>query len=233
LLEDVYDVPDKIYMWRDVPLTPEQKRMYKELRDFMTAEIADGQFVTATMKMTNVLRLHQLLCGHTVDEDGQEHEIPENRTSAILSILEDYDGKAIIWCSYDKDIRKVAEALAKEYGEAAVARYWGGNRATREDEERRFKTDPACLYMVATAAAGGRGHDWSVANLTIYHSSTPNLDDRDQSERRMDKVDKATKGTFIDIRARGTIDEKYILMLREKIDLAAAVTGDGYREWLI
>jgi hypothetical protein len=168
-----------------------------------------------------------------MDEDGTVHLIPEKRTSALLEQLEEYDGKAIIWCSYDLDIKKVAEALDKEYGKGSAAKFWGGNRTDREDEEKRFLCDERCRFMVATPAAGGRGRTWPVANLVVYYSSNNDLEQRAQSEERPKAVGKKTPIAYVDLIVPGSVDEKIIYALRNKINMAAVIDGDNYQEWLI
>jgi hypothetical protein len=232
LLEDCYDLPPKVYMTREVELTPEQKRVYSEMQKFATAALDDGKFVTATQVITQILRLHQVLCGHTVTEEGVRMSLPENRTQALLDLLEEYDGKAIIWCSYDADVQKVSEALRKTF-ECDVARFWGGNRSTREDEEKKFLNDPNCRFIVATAAAGGRGRTWMNADMVVYYSNTNDLEHRSQSEERPQGVGKTKSVAYVDLVVPGTVDEKIIKALRGKINLAATITGDNYREWLI
>jgi len=37
----------------------------------------------------------------------------------------------------------------------------------------------------------------------------------------------------VDIMAEGTVDEKIVQALRKKINLAAAVMGEAWREWLV
>lgn len=231
-LEDCYDLPPSTYSIREVKLTKEQERIYEELKTFASAELGKEKHVTATIVITKLLRLHQCLCGHTRDEEGGWHAIPENRTSELIELLEEYDGKAIIWCSYDHDVRKVAEALQKSF-KVKVARFWGGNKQTREEEERMFKTDPNCPYIVATPAAGGRGRTWDGANLVVYYSSTNDLEQRSQSEERPKGVDKKFPIQYVDLMARGTVEEKIIQALRDKIDIATLINGDNYKEWLV
>lgn len=233
-LDQVREAAPPVYAIREVAMTPEQKRIYTELKEFATSIIEADKHVTATVVITQMLRLHQLLCGHVTDDDtGEVHDIPENRTAELLRVLEDYDGKAIIWCSYEHDVRRVSERLVKEYGEKAVARFWGGNRDTREEEESRFKNDPACRFEVATPAAGGRGRTWSVADLHIFYSNINDLEHRSQAEERAEGVDKLVQATRIDLMVPGTVDEKIVHALRNKIDMASAITGDTYRSWLI
>lgn len=232
-LEDCYDMTEPTYAVRHVELTDEQKRIYNELKHFATAQLDAETFVSAQQVITQILRMHQVLCGHTSSEDGERHEIPENRTDALLSLLGEYDGKAIIWCSYDSDIRKVSAALEKEYGKGSVARFWGGNKSTREEEEKIFLNDPACRFIVATAAAGGRGRTWMCADLVVYYSNTQDLEHRAQSEERPKGVGKTRPIHYVDLMVPGTVDEKIVHALRKKINIAATISGDAYKEWLI
>jgi len=231
-LEDCYDLPPSIYTVREVELTEEQRRIYNELKEFATAKIEEMSHVTATIVIVQMLRMHQVLCGHVRDEKGQWHHIPEKRTDALIELLQEYDGKAIIWCSYDNDIQKVATSLAEEF-KCKVARFWGGNRETREEEEKQFKSDPNCRFIVATPAAGGRGRTWDCADLVIYYSSTNDLEHRSQSEERPKGVGKTKSIQYVDLLVPGTVDAKIIQALKKKIDMAATINGDTWREWII
>lgn len=232
-LEDCYDMPASDWSFRDVEMTGEQRAAYDEMRDWATAYLADGKAASASNVITQMLRLHQICCGHVVDEDGTLRKFPQNRTKELLSILRDYDGKAVIWCSYDANIVTVQEALEREFGKGTVARFWGGNVKTREAEEVEFKTNPAVRWMVGTPDAGGKGRDWSVADLTIYYSSRNNLDHRAQSEDRVKADGKTRTCSYVDLRIRGTVEEKIVEALREKMIMADVINGDNWREWLI
>lgn len=232
-LEDCFDLPPADYSFRDVEMHPDQERIYGDLREFMTAQLKEAKQVTAQNVITLMLRLHQVLCGHTRDENGDYVSIPEYRTASAVELLEDYDGKAIIWCSYDNDVRKIQAVLEKTFGDGSVARFWGGNRATREDEEKTFKKSPACRFMIATPDAGGRGRTWDNADLVVYYSSKNNLDHRMQSEERVKAVGKTRPVAYVDMRVRGTVEEKIIEALRNKIDIASVISGDDWMEWLI
>jgi hypothetical protein len=238
-LKDCYDLPPKIYETRDVELTHEQERIYKELREHATVELEEAVHVTATQACVLALRLHQVVCGHVGDEQGIRRTIPTNRLKAVLDILEEWDGdKAIIWCAYDQDIREVSMALGEAHGPGSVARFWGGNRSQREEDEARFLQDCKCKFMVATPQAGGRGRTWSVADLVIYHSNTQDLEAREQSEERAQGVDKTQSVLYVDLVGRfrdgsKTIDSAYLHSLRQKITMAALLMGDGWRDWVI
>lgn len=232
-LRDCADVPDHLYVTREVPLTAEQQRLYAQMDENATAEISSGVHMTATMAVTRALRMHQLCCGWAVDEEGTAHPVPENRTQAVVDLISDHEGKAIVWCSYVRDLEKVVAALTRELGPQAVAQFHGGNRREREAESTRFKTDPACEVMVATPSSGGRGRDWSEASLIAYFSNTDNLEHRDQSEERASSLSATNPVTVVDFAARDTVDWKIIYAMRKKLDLATVVLGDPPREWVV
>lgn len=232
-LKDVYDMPESIWIRREIALTPEQSRVYSELRDYATAKLSATEHVTATVVIAQIIRLQQVLLGHVVDEEGKLHYLPETRTEALLSILEETEGKAIIWAPFTETIRLIKETLIAHYGPECVAEFSGKNSATREVEEALFKTHPACRFMVATAAAGGRGRTWDMADLVIYFGNSYDLEHREQSEERPKKVGKNIPIAYIDLVAPNTVDEVILKVLRNKINVSAAIQGDGWREWII
>jgi len=217
---------------REVEMTAEQIKAYNEIKEFATTLLASGGHVTATVVIAQIVRMHQVLLGHTIDEEGVEHVLPEKRTAALLDLLQDYDGKAIIWCSYGHDVRKVSAALAKEF-ECSVAKFYGGNESTREAEELAFRTDPECRFMVATPDAGGKGRTWDVADLAVFYSNRDNLELRDQAEMRTMGKDKEHGVDNVDLVVPGTVDEKILQALRAKIDMAAVINGDNWRQWVV
>jgi hypothetical protein len=221
------------YSIEEVALTKQQKDIYNSMLAFGTAKLEGERYVTATIVIAQIMRLHQILCGWTKDEAGNVHSIPEYRTGKLIDVLDRGGGKAVVWCSYDDSIRKVSERLIEEYGKPAVARFWGGNVKTREADEHRFLNDPDCQFMVATPDAGGKGRTWDVADLVVYYSSTNDLEKRDQSEQRVQGVEKKRQCDYVDLITPNTIEMKILKALRGKINMATAITGDNYREWLL
>lgn len=231
--EECMDLPPKIYTRRDIELTPEQLRAYKSLKEDALAMLDAESFVSAQTVLVQLLRLQQIVCGHVVDDDGNEHDLPTNRIRDLLEVIEENSGKVIIWSRFRRDITKIVEALSDEYGSEAVAQYHGGNVKTRQDDVDRFINDPSCRFMISNAQSGGYGNTWIVANTVIYYSNDFDLEKRLQSEDRAHRGGQTKSVTYVDFVAAGTVEEKIIKALRNKMDLAAMVTGDNFKEWLI
>jgi len=242
LKSDCMDLPPKVYQTRDVELTPEQRRMYDEILRHATTEL-EGQHVVAKTVIAQMLRLHQVALGHCADNERHVFDVPSNRIDALIEVLEDHDGPAIIWSHYRFELDKIVWRLRKHFGPRSVAQFHGGNRGERDEEERRFLGgDAECDYMVSTQSAGGKGNTWVAQarevgrrpiGLMVYCSNSFDLEHRLQSEDRAHRRGQTGGLTLVDLIARGTVEERIVRALRQKIDLASAVTGEGWREWLV
>lgn len=234
LSKDCLDLPPLVYLpMTEVELTKEQRIIYNDLREFATAQLSAEAHVTATMVITRNMRLQQVLCGFTVDEDGNEHDIPSNRGAAMLRVLEEHAGKAIIWFPFHRPLQRMADALRKVYGPGSVAEFHGKNKATRGEDERRFLGDPACRFMLSTEAAGGRGNTWIVATLMWFFANDYNLELRMNAEKRFHRHGQTLPCAIGDFMTRGTNEMRPVQALRDKLDMASIIVGDGYKEWLI
>ena len=90
LKEDCLDLPDKVYMKRSVPLTPEQLKAYVEMKKHALTEL-EGSQTTAASALAQMIRLHQITCGHLATDDGEVRPLKNNRINELLNILEEVD----------------------------------------------------------------------------------------------------------------------------------------------
>jgi hypothetical protein len=232
--DEVLDLLPKIYKFWDVDLTPEQSQIYQQMRDVAMAKLSDYSFATASMKLDQLGKMQHILCGHVRQEDGTLHNIPENRTDAVVQILHEHAGKAIIWAPYPQALRKIAKRLLEVFGEDSTVCYWGEVR----QEERliarsRIQNDDSCRFIVSNQSVGKFGNTWTSCNLVIYYANSFDNEDRQQSEDRAHRIGQTKYVTYIDLRARGTLDEKLIQVLRKKINMASTLQGDSFKQWLI
>jgi SNF2 family DNA or RNA helicase len=235
LKKDCLDLPDKMYTTREVELTPEQKRIYKELKDYAIVQLDDAEFVTTTSVITQILRLQQVLCGFTRTDTGENIIIPSNRLKELMATLEEVEGKCIIWANYQYDIRTIVSEIAKIYGPDSVAHYYGKTTAKERPHIVSLFQDPKSplRFFVGQPRTGGFGLTLTEANTVIYYSNSYDLETRLQSEDRAHRIGQTNKVTYVDLIVPKTVDEKIIKSLRSKINLATQVLGEDYREWLL
>ena len=180
------------------------------------------------------MRLHQVTCGHFKADDDTITEIKNNRIDSLLELLEETEGKVIIWANYRADIKNIVAALKKAYGEASTVEYHGSVDPTlRQDNIAQFqqKNSPT-RYFVGNAQTGGYGITLTAANTVVYYSNSYDLEKRLQSEDRAHRIGQTGSVTYVDLMAENTIDERIVKALRKKINLANEIMGEDISEWI-
>jgi SNF2 family DNA or RNA helicase len=229
---DCLDLPDKVYQYRYVELSKEQKQIYKQLSDTAIASL-QGKAITVDNVLTEILRLHQITCGHFKSDDGTVVDVPNNRLDELMDVLEEAGDKVIIWATYVQDIKKITEKLAEVYGPESVVTYYGATSTDdRSDAVKRFQDDPNTRFFIGNPSTGGYGLTLTAASTVVYYSNSYNLEYREQSEDRAHRIGQTKSVNYVDLCTQGTIDEKIIKALRAKKNIAAQVLGEDLATWL-
>ena len=195
-----------------------------------------GQTMSAVNALAQLIRLHQITCGHVKTDDHQTRSIKNNRIEELLSLLEETnDKKIIIWAVYRYDIQEIERQLKKKYGEESVTTFYGDTKSeNRQEIVDKFQDMNSPLrFFIANPQTGGYGLTLTASHTVIYYSNSYDLEIRLQSEDRAHRIGQEEKVTYIDLMAEKTVDEKIVKSLRNKINLATEVLGEGMREWLI
>ena len=233
LKADCLDLPDKLYTKRTVAMTPEQLKAYVEMKRAAITFFEDNP-MTAASVLTQMTRLHQITCGHVKTDDGEVRPLKNNRINELLQVLQESDGKVIIWAVYRHDIQTIEKEIANEYGKEAVASYYGD---TKDDIRQSIvdsfmDSDSDLRFFVGNPKTGGYGLTLTCSHTVVYYSNDYSLEVRMQSEDRAHRIGQEDKVTYIDLIAEGTIDEKIVKALNSKIDLASKVMGEDPKKIL-
>ena len=191
--------------------------------------------MTSLSTLTALIRLHQISCGHITFDDGETQALKNNRMRELLDILDETEGKVIIWASYRFDLRHITDTLKEKFGENSCASYFGDTKdRDRQDIVEKFQDKNSELkYFVGNPSTGGYGLTLHAAHTVIYYSNTYDLEKRIQSEDRVHRIGQTNKVTYIDLISEGTVDEKIVQSLRSKIDIATEVMGEQVKQWVI
>ena len=232
LKDDCLDLPDKIFIKRQIQLSPDQRKLYEQMKKEAIA-ILKGKQSTTVNTLTQLMRLQQITCGHFTADDGATQPIANNRITELMDVLEETEGKAIIWAHYQYDITAIIQAVVKKYGEKSIVDYYGLTpQEERQPNIKRFQDDPECRFIVGTPSTGGYGITLTAANTVIYYSNGYDLEKRLQSEDRAHRIGQKKSVTYVDIMADDTVDEKIVKALRKKINIASEVLGEELRSWI-
>ncbi len=238
--DDCLDLPSADYRRRMVEMPPETQRVYNDLKRNATSMLDDDAgFVTATLAITLIMRLHQVACGHVTTETGELRELPCGKIDELVEIAEEVgeDSKIVVWSHWRHSIKSIAWALLEKYGPDSVVTYYGDtSEAKRVLARERFAHDPECRFFVGNQQTGGRGiNDLVVARHAVFWSNPPDLELRLNAEARTRRKGSEHHASVVyhDLLTTGTVEEKIVHALRARLDLASLVVGDKVREWLV
>jgi SNF2 family DNA or RNA helicase len=193
----------------------------------------NGKVTSTVTVLTQLMRLHQITCGHFTADDGSTQLIPNNRITELMNVLEETEGKAIIWANYQRDITNIIESIVEKYGPGSVVDYYGLTpQEERQENIKKFQNDENCRFIVGTPQTGGYGITLTQANTVIYYSNGYDLEKRLQSEDRAHRIGQTKSVTYVDLITEDTVDEKIVKALRDKINIASEVLGEELKDWI-
>ena len=231
--KDCLDLPKKIFINRIVELSQEQKNAYSTMKSAALA-LLKGKMTTAPHALTQLMRLHQITCGHLKSDDGTITNLKHNRIEELVDVLSEMEGKVIIWANYIHDIEEIVKRIKKEYGDDSIVQYYGATSS--DDRQKAIKKfqDPnsSVKYFVGNTQTGGYGITLTEASNVIYYSNSYDLEKRLQSEDRAHRIGQKKSVTYVDLIAEKTVDEKIIKALRNKINIASTIMGDTLEDWI-
>lgn len=243
--EDCLDLPPLVRQKVYVEMTPEQKRAYKQMEEDLVAYLDSGAAV-ATMALTKVLRLQQIVTGFVSVTDPESQiaatvkaeviskfeNVP--RVKALKEILEEItpEHKVIVWACFAynyQQIRKICDDLKLPMVEITGQQTAKQNQAAITE----FRADDKIRVCMANQRAGGVGVNLTEASYSIYFSRTYSLDDDLQSEGRNYRggSERHSKITRIDLVTPDTVDSDVLSALSKKLDIAKKILEMKNGRW--
>ena len=228
------DLKPKIRQKRYIELEGESKKIYDRLRISALAIVEDST-ISFSNKLTEIVKLHQVCNGFTKNDDGEIMTLHKSKLNALEEILDETDGKVIIWANYIYNIKEIISFLEQKYGKESVVSIYGEvNVEDRKRAVERIQTDEKTRFMVGNPTTGGFGLTLTACNTIIYYSNNYNLEVRKQSEDRAHRLGQKGSVVYIDIVARNTLDEAIMKSLTNKGLIAAKTLGEeDLRDWLL
>lgn len=228
------DLPPFVRKEVHVELSPEQKKLYKQMKDEYIAYIDDlektdqPRAVVAQLAVTKALRLQQIVTGFAKTDEGEIYKIENNpRIDALKELLEELtpNHKVIVWSTFHEnylDIANVCKALKVGYTELHGKI---SSQKVREDNIKRFDNDPDCRVLIGNQKAGGIGINLIESSVSIFYSKNFSLEDDIQAEGRNYRggSEKHKSVTRIDIVSPETIDELITQALAAKQKISTQI----------
>ena len=228
------DLKPKVRSKRYIELEGESKKIYDRLRTSALAIVEDST-ISFSNKLTEIIKLHQVCNGFTKDDDGRMLPLHDQKIKALHEIIEESDGKIIIWANYLWNIHEIIHSLKVKYGEDSVVSIFGEvDVKDRKKAVESFQNDSNVRFFVGNPTTGGFGLTLTACNTVVYYSNNYNLEVRMQSEDRAHRMGQKGTVVYVDIVAKNTLDEAIMKSLINKGQIAAKTLGEeDLRSWLL
>lgn len=217
---DMKDLPLKSYQIREVQASREQREICKSLRNHLRLVMGDKD-----NKMKNVLEAMlraQQVAGGFDDEGNPLSSNPKMKE--LLGLLEDFDGKAVIWARFLPEIEAIRAALNAEYPDSVMVMTGSTPQEARQSMVDIFQKSNVLRFFVSNHTVGGAGITLTSATLAVYYSNTFNLEDRLQSEDRIHRIGQTNPCMYVDISSDLAVDKSLIESIARKSSLANFVS---------
>ena len=219
--KDCLDLPEKTFNQVYVELTPEQERVYKQIKNDCISLLENGDLITTTMALTKIVKLHQILTGFVITDSDLAVDLKNNRIAALEQICE-VAKPVVVFCAYKHNVEQIQRELGKSLN---IVTYTGNDATTNRNQAvEDFQNGKADVFLATSAAA--KGLTLTRASTMVYYSNNYSLETRLQSQDRIHRIGQDNKCTYIDLVVPNTIDEAILKRLEEKKELSNEVLDD-------
>jgi len=203
--EDCLDLPELLYTTREVPLTPQQSKYYKLLKEqFIMA--AGGETVTSVNAATNLNKLLQVSCGAVYSDDGNSVEFDiTTRYNVLLEAIEESTHKVLVFVPFRHTIKVLHERLKKD--ELTVEIIDGSVPVGQRNKIfADFQTQPEPRVLLIQPAAASHGVTLHAANTVVWWGPVTSNETYHQANARVHRS--GQKNPCLVVRLCGTEVER-------------------------
>jgi len=227
--DECLDLPDVMYQTRDVELTPQASKYYKQLKNQMLIE-AGGEQVTAVNAAAGLNKLLQISGGAVYTDTKEEVRFDiKPRLSALLETIQETNEKVLVFVPYRHTIQFVSEYLSNNNITNELIH--GDISATdRGHIIQRFQSQDEPKVLIIQPQSASHGVTLTRANVVVFWSPVMSVEVYLQCIARMDRVGQKNKMTVVHLQG-SDVEKRMYAMLRGKVDMHTKLV-DLYREEL-
>lgn len=231
------DLPEKTFETREIALEDSVAALYTRIKKNAVAELEGGDSVTASIVLTQLLRLQQITGGFVTDDAGNTQRVSSAKLDAVADIVQslcvDEGKKLVIFSRFIPELDGLCEVVQKVLGSKYQYVRIAGDVpiAKRGPIVEQFQTDPDTRVFLAQLDSCAEGVTLTAADTILYYSLSFNAAKYAQSQDRIHRVGQKNTCTYIHLVVPKTVDAKIMDALERKIDIAKSVT-DNWR-WLL
>ena len=167
-LDDCTDLPEQTFITREVEMTPEQKKAYKDMLSKLATDYQGGQ-ILAVNEAVKANKLIQIACGVAYGTNGEEVVIPSKpRMDVLKEVIEESEGKVIVFVPLTAALESVAAELSKDWTVEIV--HGQTSKSERDRIFGEFQRQPDPRVLVANAGAMSHGLTLTEATTVVWYA---------------------------------------------------------------
>jgi SNF2 family DNA or RNA helicase len=225
-------LPETTDIIRTVELEPKAAKLYRGLVKDSYAELGDGE-ITATNILTRLLRLSQLTGGYIGADapsrcgSSKPEQVSTAKLDALADIIEEAmaeNRKIVIIARFTAEIEaicKLLQSMAFRYSRI------DGSIKDRAEQVSNFQNDSEVMAFVGQISTCGLGITLTSSSVMVFYSMNYSSSDFEQCKARIHRSGQTHPCSYYYIQARNTVDEKVLLALQKKADLAKSLVDDA------
>ena len=227
--EECLDLPPMVYVKREVDMTPQQKKYYKELKSKMVMQAA-GEQITAANAAVNMNKLLQISSGAVYADNGDALEFDITKRYKVLrEVIDESSKKVLVFVPFRHTIQLLTDKLRKD---GITTEIINGDvpAPKRTDIFKRFQEqdDPKVLVIQPQSAA--HGVTLTAANTVVWWSPTSSLETYAQANARVHRSGQDQKCTVVHLQG-SYVEKRVYTLLDNRIDVHTKMI-DLYKEIL-
>lgn len=220
--EQCLDLPPVLVVERDVPLTPQQEKYYRTMKDRMMVQAA-GETISAVNAAASVNKLLQISAGAAYTDNKEVVEFDcSPRLGVLKEVLEETERKVLVFASYRHSIDTILTYLNKE-GFHAEAIHGDVTSTKRTQIFKRFQETPDPRVLVVQPQSASHGVTLTAADTVVFWGPVTSVETYLQCVARLDRLGQNSDKVTVVHMQGSPIERKMFKRLSERVEEHAAL----------
>lgn len=196
--EECIDLPPTTFVTRQTEMSPGQKRAFDEMVRKLKTE-AEGSQITAVNEAVKLSKLLQICAGVAYGNDGEIHLDNKARIDLVKEIIDEAEGKVIVFVPLTGALKALADELSKDYTVAVI--HGETPKAQRDRIFKEFQDAKDPRVLVANAGTMSHGITLTAANTVVWFTPIHSLEIYEQACARVTRPGQKLNTLIVNIEA--------------------------------
>lgn len=215
--DECLDLPEVTHVYRDAPLTPQQLKFYRILKDEMLM-VAAGEEVSTVNAAVNINKLLQISGGAVYSDNGNVVEFDvSNRLRVVEEVIDESSNKVLVFVPFTHTIDVLKAHLR---GASISCEVINGAVPVNKRTEifKRFQEQNDIKVLIIQPQAASHGVTLTAADTIIWYAPVTSIETYLQANARIDRQGQKNAMTIVHIKG-SPVETRLYNMLQNKLDV--------------